>query len=55
MSTLFDISGKRAIVTGAAAGLAYGMAEGLMENGAEVTIVDISSKTQTVAQEFANR
>ena len=55
MSTLFDISGKRAIVTGAAAGLAYGMAEGLMENGAEVPIVDISSKTQTVAQEFANR
>lgn len=52
---LFDITGKKAIVTGAAQGLAHGMAEGLMENGAEVTIIDISPKTPEVAQEFVSR
>ena len=52
---LFDITGKKAIVTGAAQGLAYGMAEGLMESGAEVAIIDISPKTPEVAQEFAAR
>lgn len=55
MNTLFDISGKKAIVTGAAQGLAYGMAEGLMENGAEVVIIDISPKTLEVAEEFRKR
>ena len=52
---MFDITGKKAIVTGAAQGLAYGMAEGLMENGAEVTIIDISPKTPEVAGEFTGR
>lgn len=33
---LNDLTGKKAIVTGAAQGLSYGMAEGLMEAGAEV-------------------
>jgi len=41
---LFDLTGKKAIVTGAAQGLAYGMVEGLMEAGAEVCIIDISPK-----------
>ena len=31
---LFDIEGKKAIVTGATRGLGWGMAEGLMESGA---------------------
>lgn len=52
---LFDITGKKAIVTGAAQGLAHGMAEGLMEHGAEVTIIDISPKTLEVANAFCNR
>ena len=52
---MFDITGKKAIVTGAAQGLAYGMAEGLMENGAEVTIVDISPKTDEVVKKFNDR
>ena len=55
MNSLFDIAGKKAIVTGAAQGLAYGMAEGLMECGAEVTIIDISPNTVEVAEEFVKR
>ncbi len=52
---LFDIVGKKAIVTGAAQGLSRGMAEGLMEAGVEVTILDISPATESVAEEFANK
>ena len=55
MGSLYDITGRKAIVTGAAQGLAHGMAEGLMEQGAEVTIIDISPKTKEVAQEFTDR
>lgn len=49
---LFDLTGKKAIVTGGAAGLACGVAEGLMQAGAEVVIVDISQQTEKVAQDF---
>ncbi len=52
MNAMFSVEGKKAIVTGAAQGLAYGMAEGLMESGAEVTIIDISPKTPEVVKEF---
>lgn len=48
----FDITGKKAIVTGAAQGLSKGMAEGLLEAGAEVTIFDLSPNTEAVAAEF---
>lgn len=51
----FDITGKKAIVTGAAQGLSNGMAEGLMEAGAEVMILDLSPKTEEVAAEFVKR
>ena len=33
---LFDLTGRKAIVTGATRGLGRGMAEGLMEAGCEV-------------------
>lgn len=55
MNTLFDLTGRKAIVTGAAQGLAYSMAEGLMENGAEVAVIDISDRTVEVAREFCGR
>jgi len=48
----FDLTGKKAIVTGAAQGLSNGMAEGLMEAGAEVVILDLSPKTEEVAADF---
>lgn len=55
MKTLFDLTGRKAIVTGAAQGLAYSMAEGLMESGAEVAVIDISDRTVEVAREFCGR
>lgn len=50
-----DLSGKKAIVTGAAQGLSYGMAEGLMEAGAEVAILDLNPKIKDVAAEFVKK
>lgn len=52
---MFDLTGKKAIVTGAASGLAHGIAEGLLEAGAEVAIIDISAHTQAAANEFCQR
>ena len=52
---LFNIEGKKAIVTGGTRGLGYGMAEGLMEAGCEVAIVGTSDKVYTVAEEFCKK
>lgn len=52
---LFNIEGKKAIVTGGTRGLGYGMAEGLMEAGCEVVIVGTSDKALKVAESFRNR
>jgi 2-deoxy-D-gluconate 3-dehydrogenase len=51
----FDINGNKAIVTGGASGLAYGMAEGLLEAGAEVVIMDLSSKLPDVVRKFQDQ
>ena len=55
MHKLFDIEGKKAIVTGGTRGLGYGMAEGLMEAGCEVVIVGTSDKVYDVAKGFCDR
>lgn len=41
---MFDVSGKHCIVTGGAQGLSRGMAEGLLENGCKVVLVDIQKE-----------
>jgi NAD(P)-dependent dehydrogenase (short-subunit alcohol dehydrogenase family) len=41
LSRLFDVRGARVVVTGAAAGLGFAMAEVLAECGARVTLADI--------------
>ena len=45
------LNGKTAIVTGAAQGLGLGMAEGLMEAGASVCMIDANPKVYRVAEE----
>lgn len=52
---LNNLTEKKAIVTGAAQGLSLGMAEGLMEAGAEVCIIDMNLKAQEVAKDLQNR
>ena len=52
MRNFTDLTGRKAIVTGGTRGLGRGMAEGLMEAGAEVGIVGSSDKVYTVAEEF---
>ena len=39
---LFSVAGRGAIVTGAASGLGLAIAEGLAENGARVTLLDVN-------------
>jgi NAD(P)-dependent dehydrogenase (short-subunit alcohol dehydrogenase family) len=43
LSDRFDVSGLRAIVTGAASGLGLAMAEVMAEGGARVTLVDLDA------------
>lgn len=51
----FDLTGKKAIVTGSTRGLGLGMAEGLMEAGAEVIIIGTSDKALEVASEYRKK
>ncbi len=49
----FDLTGHKAIVTGAASGLSKAMAEGLHEAGAELVILDIQDAAADVAKAFS--
>ena len=52
---LFDIKGKKAMVTGASQGLGNGMAEALMEAGVHVVIMDINPKTPEIAKTYRDK
>lgn len=43
-ANMFDIAGKHAIVTGGAQGLSRGMAEGLLEAGCKVVLMDVQKE-----------
>ena len=55
MRNFTDLTGKKAIVTGGSRGLGHGMAEGLMEAGAEVVIVGTSPKVYDAAENFCKK
>ena len=50
MSSMFDLSGKTAIVTGANTGLGQGVAVALAEAGAAISLVGRSAPDETVAK-----
>lgn len=52
MNKLFDISGKKAIVTGATRGLGKAMAQALCEEGVELVIMGTSDRILSVAKEL---
>ena len=52
MMNLFDLTGKRAIVTGGGRGLGRGMATGLAEAGAKVVIIGSSKAVFNTAEEL---
>jgi 2-deoxy-D-gluconate 3-dehydrogenase len=51
---LFDLTGKKALLTGAASGLGLAMAEGLHQAGAAVGLIDISETVAAVAAELGS-
>ena len=51
----FDLTGKKAILTGGSRGLGHGMVEGLLEAGCEVAIIGSSDNTFAVAAAFVER
>ena len=51
---MIDLSGKTALVTGAASGIGYGMAKRLAECGASVALCDIESNVKEIASEIGN-
>ena len=56
VSSKFDITGKHAIVTGGAQGLSRGMAEGLLEAGCKVVLMDLQAeKLEQVCAEYRTK
>lgn len=49
----FSLAGKKAMVTGGAAGLCYAMAEGLHLAGAEVVLIDVSPTVEEAAKKLS--
>nr|WP_288825274.1 SDR family oxidoreductase [uncultured Clostridium sp.] len=56
ISNKFDVTGKHCIVTGGAQGLSRGMAEGLLEAGCKVVLIDVQEeKLKQVVKEYQDK
>lgn len=56
ISSKFDVTGKHCIVTGGAQGLSRGMAEGLLEAGCKVVLIDVQEeKLKQVVKEYQEK
>lgn len=55
MLKMFDLTGRKALVTGAAVGIGRGYATALAMAGADVAIVDIDAKTGTKTAEYLKK
>lgn len=55
MMSMFDLTGKKALLTGGTRGLGHAMAEGLLESGAEVVIWGTTERALEVAEQFRHR
>lgn len=55
INELFNLKGKRAIVTGGTRGLGYGMAEALLEAGASIVIFGTNENVKNVSSDFCKR
>jgi len=52
MENLFDIRGKKIVLTGGSGGLGGGIAEALLGSGAEVAIIDVSPKVTEICEKY---
>ncbi len=52
---MFDLTGKKAMVTGGAGDLGSSMVDGLVQSGAEVCILDMSDKAQMMAADYCKK
>lgn len=55
MKNMFDLTGKKAIITGGNKGLGKGITEGLLQAGASVVILASSDSVFSVAKEFCDK
>lgn len=55
MADLFDVRQKKVMVTGGGGGLGGGVAEGLLEAGAEVVLIGSSDRAALAAEAFRSR
>lgn len=53
MSTMFDLTGKKAIVIGGAGDLGYSMLEALVEAGVEGVLIDIDRSVYSIADKLS--
>lgn len=55
MNGLFDVAGKKVIVTGGTRGLGYGIAKGFLKSGCEVVIVGTTERVYERASELSEQ